>query len=97
MRRFICTLVAALSTPPLAYADWINLTGAETAPNIAEITVAEKSVEIALEIYLEDVDSFLAAERIALTVEADGIDLEPIVVIRERSRLAIPGPTQEEN
>ena len=31
-----------------ARADWINLTGAETAPNIAEITVLDDRVKIAL-------------------------------------------------
>jgi hypothetical protein len=45
--RFI--LFAGLLIAAAARADWINLTGAETAPNIAEITVYDDRVEVALE------------------------------------------------
>lgn len=38
--------------------DWINLTGAETAPNIAEITVFDDRVEVALEVYVGDLNAF---------------------------------------
>jgi len=41
-------------------ADWINLTGAETAPDIAEITVLDDRVEVALEIYVGDLEHFSA-------------------------------------
>ena len=41
-------------------ADWINLTGAETSPNIAEITVLDDRVHVALEIYVGDLESFSA-------------------------------------
>lgn len=41
-----------------ARADWMNLTGAETSPNIAEITVLDDHVHVALEIYIGDLDSF---------------------------------------
>ena len=41
-----------------AGADWINLTGAETAPNIAEITVLDDRVEVALEVYVGDLKTF---------------------------------------
>jgi len=43
-----------------ARADWINLTGAETAPNIAEITVYDDRVEVALEVYVGDIKTFEA-------------------------------------
>jgi len=43
-----------------AQADWINLTGAETAPNIAEITVFDDRVEVALEVYVGDLKDFEA-------------------------------------
>jgi hypothetical protein len=43
-----------------AHADWINLTGAETAPNIAEITVLDDRVKVALEIYVGDLETFSA-------------------------------------
>ncbi len=41
-------------------ADWINLTGAETAPNIAEITVLDDRVQVALEVYIGDLETFSA-------------------------------------
>jgi hypothetical protein len=47
-------LVVNLLLPPAARADWINLTGAETAPNIAEITIFDDRVEVALEAYVGD-------------------------------------------
>jgi hypothetical protein len=39
-------------------ADWINLTGAETAPNIAEIYVMDDHVRLVLEVYIGDMDKF---------------------------------------
>ncbi|MCZ6815192.1 MAG: hypothetical protein O7F76_00675, partial [Planctomycetota bacterium] len=38
----------------------MNLTGAETAPNIAEITILDGKVRIALEIYIGNLDFFEA-------------------------------------
>ena len=48
-----------LAWVPVA-ADWISLTGAETAPNIAEITVFDDRVEVALEVYVGDLERFEA-------------------------------------
>jgi len=42
-----------------ARADWINLTGAQSAPNIAEIHVNDDHVRVVLEIYVGDVDKFV--------------------------------------
>jgi hypothetical protein len=53
-------LLVNLLLPPAARADWINLTGAETAPNIAEITVFDDRVEVALEVYIGDLKTFEA-------------------------------------
>ena len=39
-------------------ADWINLTGAETSPNIAEIYVLDDHVKLVLEVYIGDLDTF---------------------------------------
>jgi len=50
-------LVLALSTST-ASADWINLTGAETAPNIAEIYVLDDHVKLVLEVYIGDLETF---------------------------------------
>ena len=50
----------AVSGIPAARADWINLTGAETAPNIAEITILDDRVRVALEIYIGDLATFEA-------------------------------------
>jgi hypothetical protein len=45
---------------PVAHADFMNLTGAETAPNIAEITVLDDRVRVALEVYIGDLATFEA-------------------------------------
>ena len=39
-------------------ADWINLTGAEIAPNIAEIYILEDRVEVKLEVYVDHISIF---------------------------------------
>jgi hypothetical protein len=52
----ICTQRANLCQPDRH--DWINLTGAETAPNIAGITVFDDRVEVALEVYVRNLKSF---------------------------------------
>ena len=41
-----------------ARADWINLTGAETAANIAEIYVLDDHVRLVLEVYVGDLEVF---------------------------------------
>lgn len=43
---------------PLLYADWMNLTGAETANNIAEIYVLDDQVKVKLEVYIGDLEKF---------------------------------------
>ena len=43
---------------PILKADWMNLTGAETARNIAEIYVLEDHVKVKLEVYVGDLDKF---------------------------------------
>ena len=48
-----------LSVPSLAGADWINLSGAQSAPNIAEIHVQDDHVRLVLEIYVGDLDKFM--------------------------------------
>ncbi len=65
MLKAVCTLVATLlllatTTVPAARADWMNLTGAETAPNIAEITVLDDRVRVVLEVYIGDLATFEA-------------------------------------
>ncbi|MCK5431579.1 MAG: hypothetical protein KAJ03_02485, partial [Gammaproteobacteria bacterium] len=42
----------------LARSDWVNLTGAETSPNIAEIYVLDDHVKLVLEIYVGNLDVF---------------------------------------
>lgn len=55
-----------------ARADWINLSGAETAPNIAEIYVLEDRVKVVLEVYVADLDTFVALVPDDLMKSADG-------------------------
>lgn len=60
MSRYLYLLLVlpvALLTGP-ARADWINLTGAETAPNIAEIYVYDDHVKLVLEVYIGDLETF---------------------------------------
>ena len=49
--RFI-TISFLLILPTASYADWINLSGAENARNIAEIYIEKDSVRIQLEVYV---------------------------------------------
>ncbi len=42
-----------------AKADWINLSGAQSAANIAEIYVEEDHVRLVLEVYVNDIDKFI--------------------------------------
>ena len=51
-------LLAVFLLPLESHADWINLTGAETAPNIAEIYVLEDRVKLTLEVYVRDLETF---------------------------------------
>ena len=44
LRAFCLLVVLAMAAP--ASADWINLTGSETAPNIAEIYVMDDHVMV---------------------------------------------------
>jgi hypothetical protein len=52
--------LSAAAGPPgsSARADWINLTGAETAPNIAEIYVEDDRVRLVFEAYVGDLETF---------------------------------------
>ncbi|RLA14763.1 MAG: hypothetical protein DRQ59_02640 [Gammaproteobacteria bacterium] len=43
---------------PFTKADWMNLTGAETAQNIVEIYVLDDHVKVKLEVYIGDLDKF---------------------------------------
>ena len=49
-------LYLSLENP--ARADWMNLTGAETATNIAEIYIENDRVKLALEVYIGDLETF---------------------------------------
>ena len=51
-------LPVAILFPLESHADWINLTGAETSPNIAEIYVLDDRVKLVLEIYVGDLEKF---------------------------------------
>ena len=49
----LCWLVATPAT-----ADWINLSGAQNAPNIAEIYINDDQVQVNLEIFVDDLVTF---------------------------------------
>ncbi len=56
-RVFIILVLILLTSS--ARADWVNLTGAQSALNIAEIHVNDDHVRIVLEIYVGDLDKFV--------------------------------------
>ncbi len=60
--RKVCKILLAVGLVLVpfthAYADMLNLTGAETAPNIAEITVLDDRVNVRLEVYVGDLEYF---------------------------------------
>jgi hypothetical protein len=58
LRHLLLFFSCALLCVPMASADWINLTGAETAPNIAEIYIEDDHVKVALEVYVGDLETF---------------------------------------
>ncbi len=47
-----------MSSGSPARADWMNLSGAETAPNIAEIVIEDNQVRVDLEVYIGDLEAF---------------------------------------
>ncbi len=51
---FLCLLLFVVQVR----ADWINLTGAETAPNIAEVYILDDHVKLVLEVYVKDLKAF---------------------------------------
>ena len=51
-------LLLLMVAPKFATADWINLTGAETSPNIAEIYVLDDHIKLVLEIYIGELKTF---------------------------------------
>ena len=55
---FFVWVFCDLVNPPQARTDWINLTGAETAPTIAEIYVLDDQVKVVLEVYMRDLPTF---------------------------------------
>jgi len=83
-KRCLAMVAALLMAPAALLADWINLTGAETAPNIAEIVVADDAVEVAFEIYPDDRDLFLLESGFGLALRADAVLLAPEITFKER-------------
>jgi len=55
----LAVIALILMARPCAVADWINLTGAQSAPNIAEIYVEDNHVRVVLELYVNDLDNFI--------------------------------------
>lgn len=51
-------LLFLILIPPVSYADWVNLSGAENSRNIAEIYIEKDHVRMQLEIFVEDISIF---------------------------------------
>ena len=76
MNKIVCFIISIVSflfiVRAPANADWINLSGAQNAPNIAEIYINDDHVKIELEIFVKDLvkfdrlipDEFFAGTRI---------------------------------
>ena len=59
LNRISLLLIAfALMATSSARADWINLSGAQNAPNVAEIHINDDHVKIELEIFVNDIVTF---------------------------------------
>jgi hypothetical protein len=57
-RSYYLIFLLSLFLSSSARADWVNLTGAEISPNIAEIYVLDDHVKLVLEIYIDNLDTF---------------------------------------
>ena len=83
MNRVLCLLLLLVVFSAPSRADWINLTGAETAPNIAEIQVLDDRVRIAIEIFIQDLKTFEEIVPDSWLKEA-GVD-RPALTLREEN------------
>ena len=57
-RSYYLIFLLSLFLSSSARADWVNLTGAEISPNIAEIYVLDDHVKLVMEIYIDNLDTF---------------------------------------
>lgn len=57
---FVSLLLFVALSINAARADWMNLTGAETSPNIVEITIFDDRVRVVLEVYIGNLSTFEA-------------------------------------
>ena len=59
LRFIVVSIICFLIYPSTcSKADWINLTGAETAPNIAEIYIHNDHIQLNLEVFVNDLETF---------------------------------------
>jgi hypothetical protein len=56
---FIFLGLCVLAFGSSSRADWINLSGAQSAPNIAEIHIEEDQIRLILEIYVQNIEDFI--------------------------------------
>ena len=52
----VCLSILILCLP--ANSDWMNLTGSESAPTIAEIYILDDHIKVVLEVYIGDLKAF---------------------------------------
>ncbi len=57
-KKFLILLCLFACLTNNVHADWINLTGAETSPNIVEVYVNEDHVKLVMEVYIGDIKDF---------------------------------------
>ena len=62
-------------------ADWVNLSGAEVAPNIVEIYVEDEGVRIVLEAYVGDLETFTDL------IPSNWVDQKEVAILPDNERL----------
>jgi len=92
MKLLLLILLLSLLTTPVQ-ADWINLTGAENAANIAEIYIMDDHIRVVLEIFWSDIEIFqpLTLDNFSaikfVTEEGEQLKLVDILVLEPRLRI----------
>jgi hypothetical protein len=86
------TLLLFTAWSQAARADWINLTGAENAPNIAEIYILDDRIRVQLEIFVDDISAFTPLTKEAFsaiqfrTENGERLEIIDIPVLERRFR-----------
>jgi len=87
MRFFSFLIIGIFFDVSTVLADWVNPTGAEIAPNIAEIRISDDKVRVAFEIHVDEIDVF---RGLVGGDGSDSPDIMPFRVLRDEQVLLAP-------